>query len=196
MIKLKNILTENMLRFGVKNLSESDVTRLTEADAYNNVPAHMNILMQELNNQYIYAVRYFKGENWQGKYLGLKERKPFFLKKPQVDGPGGTVVGPIFHVMYKTQDGKDIQLDTDRGFGNPTVNIQNLANYDKDRYTGAYINGLDRLISQAKTKLEDMLELSPVRVALRKTKEIGGNKIQQAYQKAVDSHAASQRPKQ
>jgi hypothetical protein len=31
MIKLKNILAENMLRFGVKNLSESDKQHLTEA---------------------------------------------------------------------------------------------------------------------------------------------------------------------
>jgi hypothetical protein len=42
----KNILAENMLRFGVKNLSESDVTRLTEADeiTINDVPKHLNTL--------------------------------------------------------------------------------------------------------------------------------------------------------
>ena len=40
----KNILAENLVRFGVKNLSESDVARLTEAD-----PTNINDSVRDLN---------------------------------------------------------------------------------------------------------------------------------------------------
>ena len=33
-IKMKNLLSENMLRFGTKNLSESDISTLNEAAAF------------------------------------------------------------------------------------------------------------------------------------------------------------------
>ena len=50
----KNILAENMLRFGVKNLSESDVTRLTEAEVisgHNDVVRDLDMMVKYMNSQ-------------------------------------------------------------------------------------------------------------------------------------------------
>lgn len=44
---MKNILAENLLRFGVKNLSESEKTRLTEIDSTTIVPLIIEVPFQK-----------------------------------------------------------------------------------------------------------------------------------------------------
>ena len=83
----KNILAENMLRFGVKNLSESDVTRLTEADeiTINDVPKHLNTLFLPTLNKVaateVAKMREFNKDNPDKLNREIPTKIYFTLKK-------------------------------------------------------------------------------------------------------------------